>query len=341
MHSYDIVSFTYHKVNPFEVINPIYSFREEFDVVPVTEAKNRSPVIHISHNLGIEVWCIKPVFMYCYENYFKLEPMWKKEYLKLEKYTRVALLLNPNVATFWNTRKRLIGNQLLDTSGDYILTRLVLSQKPKCVEALSHRRWLLQQNTSETGWIDTELLLCDKIANRMKCNYHAWSHRQWVFSQAILQQGFSIDLWGSEFETMDTWTKFHLSDHSGWHYRKFLLEQLKKHLDKIEDSIDYVRKVLKNHVSDASSLSQLFANLLNEELRKNEDLIVSFSAHETLWYYRRFVLQAGVPADHSESAFLEKCLTVQKQSQLRNPNSGDDVQKRYLEQHRRWLSDFF
>ena len=314
-----------------------YYSREEFDVVPVTEAKNRSPIIHISHNLGIEVWCIKPVFMYCYENCFKLDPMWKKEYLRLERYTKVALLLNANIATFWNTRKRLIAHQLLNIDCDFLLTKLVLSQKPKCVEALSHRRWLLQQDTRDQHglWVERELNLCDQLSSRMKCNYHAWSHRQWVFSQAIKQQGFDLNLWASELEISDAWTKFHLSDSSGWHYRKFLLDQFRKNLGKIEQNMDVARKLLSDSTGTTSS-TQLFMNLLSKELRKNEDLILSFNGHETLWYYRRFVLQSGV-STQCESAFIEKCC---KQTKNNSSANAVSVQMRYLEHHRRWLSDF-
>lgn len=262
--------------------------------------------------------------------------MWRKEYLRLEKYTRVALLLNPNIATFWNTRKRLVSNQLLEINADFKLTELVLSQKPKCVEALAHRRWLLEQEPLEyPGWVETELSLCDKLSNRMKCNYHAWSHRQWVFTQAIKQQGFKLDLWASELETSDCWTKYHLSDHSGWHYRTFLLDQFRKNLSKVDENVDIVRNLL-NDSTGTTLPSQLYLNLLNEELRKNEDLILGFNAHEALWYYRRFILQAGT-LSHAESVFLEKCCTQSKKNGSTTP---DGVQMRYLEHHRRWLSEF-
>ncbi|KAK4016957.1 hypothetical protein OUZ56_031917 [Daphnia magna] len=313
---------------------------EEFDVIPVTEAKNRSPVIHISHNLGIEVWCIKTVFMYCYENSFKLEPLWKKEYLRLERYTKAALLLNANITTLWNIRKRLITNHFLGVDCDFLLTKLVLSQKPKCFEALSHRRWLLQQaSSSNPHWVETELSLCDRLSSRMKCNYHAWSHRQCVFSQAIKQQGFSLTTWASEFEVSDVWTKCHLSDHSGWHYRKFLLDQFRKNLDNIEQHMDVARKLWSNATGTTTS-TQLYMELLNEELQKNEDLILSFNAHETLWYYRRFLLQAGT-INHSENLFLEKCRNSnQSNCKKAAATNFDGVQMRYIEHHRRWLSDF-
>ena len=251
--------------------------------------------------------------------------------------TCLYLLLNANIATFWNTRKRLIAHQLLNIDCDFLLTKLVLSQKPKCVEALSHRRWLLQQDTRDQHglWVERELNLCDQLSSRMKCNYHAWSHRQWVFSQAIKQQGFDLNLWASELEISDAWTKFHLSDSSGWHYRKFLLDQFRKNLGKIEQNMDVARKLLSDSTGTTSS-TQLFMNLLSKELRKNEDLILSFNGHETLWYYRRFVLQSGV-STQCESAFIEKCC---KQTKNNSSANAVSVQMRYLEHHRRWLSDF-
>lgn len=304
--------------------------REEFDVVPATESKNRSPVIHISHNLGIEMWCIKSTFMYCYENCFKLAPTWKKEHVRLERYTRMALLLNGNIATFWNLRKRLISAHLLDACCDLLLTRLVLSQKPKMVEALAHRRWILHTQPRDARWIETELSLCSRLSDRMKCNYHSWSHRQWVFSQASPTGRFNLDLWSSELRASEEWTKFHLSDHSGWHYRKFLLEQLRKSADTIRDAD--VTAFMQDGVTSGS---QLYVALLKDELRKSEELILSFNGHqhETLWYYRRFLLQGLLPYSSasvlqgSERVFLDLCF---HEKVLKN--------RIHLENHRRWLS---
>ena len=300
--------------------------------MPATESKNRSPVIHIAHNLGIEMWCIKSTFMYCYENCFKLAPTWKMEHVRLERYSRMALLINGNIATFWNLRKRLISAHLLHISCDLLLTRLVLSQKPKTVEALSHRRWILQTQPRDARWIETELNLCNQLSNRMKCNYHAWSHRQWVFSLASPSGRFNLDLWSSEYQVSEEWTKFHLSDHSGWHYRKFLLEQLQKSAESIRDA-DALQKItaMKPGVSSAT---QLHAILLQDELTKNEELILSFSGqHETLWYYRRFLLQglhhhSSSALSGSESVFLDHCFRHQKAP-------GNRI---HLENHRRWLS---
>ena len=276
--------------------------------------------------------------MYCYESSFKLDAIWKKEHTRLERYTRMALLINPNVATFWNQRKRLISHQLLEGDCDLMLTRLVLSQKPKCVEALAHRRWLLQQQIAasclQSTWLETELDLCTLLANRSKCNYHAWSHRQWIFSLEG-STSFDVNIWNSEFRISDEWTRFHLSDHSGWHYRKFLLEQLKRNLHSIEENEGSVgeltSKLLPAGVTRQNG--QFYLHLLLDELTKNGELLISYSAHETLWYYRRFLLQALSTVQHkcrsSEAAFLDKCY---------GKMTSSPAQTMYIENHRRWLS---
>ncbi|KAI8434121.1 hypothetical protein MSG28_012255 [Choristoneura fumiferana] len=38
-----------------------------FDIVPVdSNFKNKSPVLHVENCLGLESWCVKHVYMYCY-----------------------------------------------------------------------------------------------------------------------------------------------------------------------------------------------------------------------------------------------------------------------------------
>lgn len=318
----------------------VFLFRDEFDIIPVSESTNRSPVIHISHNVGIESWCVKTVFMYCYENTLKINPLWRREHVRLDRYTRMALLLNPNIATFWNARKNLILHQYLEAKSDFLLTKLVLGQKPKCVEALAHRRWLLQQSLGNPGWLESELKLCDQLSNRMKCNYHAWSHRQWVYNLANTLHGFDPNLWVSEFQTSEEWTKYHVSDHTGWHHRKFLLGHLKNSLTEARSNFE----MIKTHFNDFmyhSTPSAFYASLLVDELRKNGALILCYSSHETLWYYRRFLLEAGqrepnVPYSWTEeTSFLDKCYC---QTNAKTICNAETSQRRVLDQHRLWLS---
>ena len=265
--------------------------------------------------------------MYCYKYCFKLGSLWRKEHVRWEKYTRTALLLNPNITTFWNYRKKMINCGVLNHDIDLMLTKIIISWKPKCVEALTHRRWLLKTQMKSLAWVENELNLCTQMADKVKCNYHSWSHRQWIFNICNCT-AFNLTLWISEYQSSEAWTQFHLSDHSGWHYRKFLLQQLKKNLNQVEDKLDDL-KSLANGASVKTS-AQLYVILLNEELRKNEDLLLRFIGHETLWYYRRFLIQiieSFLP--WIDESFLDRCLHSSK---------SDSNQQRCLENHRRWLS---
>ena len=267
------------------------------------------------------------VFMYCYEKYLKLQSVWKREHLRLEKYSRVGLLLNPNIATFWNLRKNLISNHLSDAQTDLLLSKIVLSWKPKCVEALSHRRWLFRQTPSDCNWLADEMELCTLLSNKVKCNYHIWSHRQWIFVFVTDEHDFNLTLWLSEFAISEEWTKYHLSDHSGWHYRQFLLKQLYTNLSKCAENIQLLQEAADE--VKIQSASQFYTFLLSEEIRKNGDLILRFSGHESLWYYRRFLIQ-NIPGflPRSEESFLDLC---------KSSSPIDFNQQRSVEQHRRWL----
>lgn len=33
--------------------------------------KNKSPVLHIDHNLGLESWCVKHIYRYAYDHLFE------------------------------------------------------------------------------------------------------------------------------------------------------------------------------------------------------------------------------------------------------------------------------
>jgi hypothetical protein len=60
-----------------------------------------------------------------------------------------------------------------------------------------------------------------------------------------------------------------ISDHSGFHYRQFLLTSLQKQSSDLKEQF-----------------SVCYKNLILKELTMITDLIRSFEAHEALWYHR-------------------------------------------------------
>ncbi|CAG12559.1 unnamed protein product, partial [Tetraodon nigroviridis] len=104
------------------------------------------------------------------------------------------------------------------------------------------RRWVLQQLLlrfspaafGETGTspppddqltrtLGEEMKVCRDAACRYPSNYNAWSHRIWVLQR--MARG-SVKLLHDELSSTRPWVSMHVSDHSGFHYRQFLLQQL-------------------------------------------------------------------------------------------------------------------
>lgn len=132
----------------------IYTFRGAFDIVPVeNNTRNKSPVLHLENCLGLESWCVKHVYIYCYNEL--MDKYFTKPKRKSSKPTsvnserqavllNVTLLINPELSSLWNKRRDMFQGNLMEKTSELQFTKIVLSRKPKCNEAFSYRRWLLQ-----------------------------------------------------------------------------------------------------------------------------------------------------------------------------------------------------
>lgn len=53
-----------------------------------------------------------------------------------------ALLLNPEVTTFWNMRRELVIDEYLKPNDELKFCAVVLKFKPKCAEIFNYRKWI-------------------------------------------------------------------------------------------------------------------------------------------------------------------------------------------------------
>lgn len=98
-----------------------------------------------------------------------------------------------------------------------------------------------------------------------------------------------------ELSSMKHWASMHVSDHSGFHYRQFLLKSLISQTV-IDGSVleqNSLRSepalVLSKDEAAAASTEEPRINLprlLEEEVEFSTDLIDSYPGHETLWCHR-------------------------------------------------------
>ncbi|KAF6327936.1 protein prenyltransferase alpha subunit repeat containing 1 [Rhinolophus ferrumequinum] len=308
---------------------------DEIGLIPCPEARyNRSPIVLVENKLGVESWCVKFLLPYVHNKLllYRMRKQWLNKD-ELIDVTCTLLLLNPDFTTAWNVRKELILSGTLNPIKDLHLGKLALTKFPKSPETWIHRRWVLQQLIQETSLpsfvtkgnlgtipaertqrlIREEMEVCGEAAGRYPSNYNAWSHRIWVLRHlAKLDVQILLD----ELSSTKHWASTHVSDHSGFHYRQFLLKSLISQT--VKDSSVLEKNPLRSEPAlvlpkdEAAAASPekpriTIPHLLEEEVEFSTDLIDSYPGHETLWCHRRhvFYLQHYLNAGPRTSQAME------------------------------------
>ncbi|XP_013183692.2 protein prenyltransferase alpha subunit repeat-containing protein 1 [Amyelois transitella] len=215
-----------------------------FDIVPVdTNFRNKSPVLHLENCLGLESWCVKHVYMYCYSEIMdKFFAKSKRKALKISavnsdriaRLLNLTLLINPELTSFWNKRRDMVLKSFLDKGSELLFTKLALSRKPKCNDAFAYRRWLLElilEDGLRTNYLQSlvneELHICELAAENSPNNYHSWNHRIWLINRLSTVKHFDLNLqYMKEYEYSERWSSKHVSDYSCFHYRQFCIKNI-------------------------------------------------------------------------------------------------------------------
>lgn len=235
-----------------------------FDIIPVEGNNwNKSPVRTLENCLGLESWCVKHVYLYCYcELFDKYFAKPKKKAVKVNsmnfdnitKLLNTSLLINPDCLTMWNKRREMVEKSFLNEMEELRFTKLVLSRKAKSSETFSYRKWLLGRLLSEItpamqpnlqNLISEELEISKMAADKNANNYHAWSHRIW-FIKTLARHAAVIDLnliYLCEYSFSETWMSRNVSDFSGYFYRQFCVTNV---LDLSSDTFSRALEEVKN-----------------------------------------------------------------------------------------------
>uniref|UniRef100_A0A1A7XVI8 Protein prenyltransferase alpha subunit repeat containing 1 n=1 Tax=Iconisemion striatum TaxID=60296 RepID=A0A1A7XVI8_9TELE len=290
---------------------------DEIGFIQCTEARyNRSPIVLLENKLGVESWCVK--FLLPYVQNKLLLYRQRKHWLDREALVDITctlLLLNPDFTTAWNVRKELLQCGALSPEMDLYLGKLALTKFPKSPETWIHRRWVLQQILNrfpavghhktplhceaEVEVVDAEIpqhakdhlaqiilqemKVCSDAASRYPSNYNAWSHRIWVLLH--MAQG-NLKVFHDELSSLRLWVSMHVSDHSGFHYRQFLLKELITDLNLRPER--WSSSGLQKQASSTPD-SSYFYQLFYQEMEFCSNLILCFPGHEALWSHRRHV----------------------------------------------------
>ncbi|OQR75269.1 protein prenyltransferase alpha subunit repeat-containing protein 1-like [Tropilaelaps mercedesae] len=300
-----------------------HALLESFDVILKengAERANRSPVYVVENHLGLESWCVVPVYTFASQ---QLHNCYDTD--KLIQLTNVLLLLNPELAVAWNHRRRLYLQRNLGLRQELQLSQLALSRKPKTAEAFFHRKWLLGQEMENyplerrQAVLHSELQLCDTMASKYFSNYHAWDYRRHLVREYVEGAPLIIE---SELQRSKDFLQSHVSDHSGMAYRQYILLRVNSR------------------------------PLFQTELQFITDLIHTFPGHEALWQHRRFCVLAylgllksadkrfrWVIKDHKDPSRVNRAMQ-EEQVFIRDVlRAGEYWQRTLCERHIRWMRD--
>ncbi|XP_012266220.2 protein prenyltransferase alpha subunit repeat-containing protein 1 [Athalia rosae] len=302
-----------------------------FEIIPTLDNENKSPVLHVENSLGLASWSVKPLYRYAYNRLLELRQNRNKreDPSTISRWLLGALLLNPDVTTFWNMRRELVKNGRLESTGELHFVAIVLYYKAKCFEAFAYRRWLLQFmliGDSHTSNVETilerEMTIATISADRYANNYHAWNHREYIVTtfQNSSPENY-VEFLKSEWLSSGEWCSLHISDYSGFAYRQFLIKkllQINRNPEQPTRPETTCREILTNFLNlDIPSLmnapshevlnylhstsgilprhdvnySAILAGLSYwvEECLFNEELLNLYPGHEAFWYHRRFL----------------------------------------------------
>ncbi|CAB1429996.1 unnamed protein product [Pleuronectes platessa] len=178
----------------------------------------------------------------------------------------------------------------------------------EATQAESERSQQVSDHLSRT--LQQEIKVCSDAACHYSSNYNAWSHRIWVLQH--MAKG-NVKVFLDEMSSMRLWVSMHVSDHSGFHYRQFLLKELITELYQTPPSttttcslqhqsttVPSISLHHQNHNQANRELSEAAAagegerqlsfttifQLFHQEMELCSDLIQAFPGHETLWSHR-------------------------------------------------------
>uniref|UniRef100_A0A3P9P9N9 Protein prenyltransferase alpha subunit repeat containing 1 n=1 Tax=Poecilia reticulata TaxID=8081 RepID=A0A3P9P9N9_POERE len=271
---------------------------EEIGLIQCPEARyNRSPIVLVENKLGVESWCVKFLLPYVHNKLLLYRQ--RKHWLDREALVDITctlLLLNPDFTTAWNVRRWVLQHILRQFSAVAHKTQ----QQPD-----AERTQVLGSHLDQL--IHQEMKVCSDAACRYPSNYNAWSHRIWVLQH--MAKG-NIKVFRDELTSVHPWVSMHVSDHSGFHYRQFLLKELLNTELSQSLSSDSASTIFcpPQHQSNTVHSTCPQANgelslgnaacgdrittvfkLFHQETELCSDLIQSFPGHETLWSHRRHV----------------------------------------------------
>jgi hypothetical protein len=226
---------------------------KSIEFMPLTSNDEYKVYCYCEENiyLCLNLFEIKSIVNLCYSLIFSKH---YQDNSQLNILTRVLLCYVTECLTSWNIRRRLVLSNTINLQEELQFVETLLRLKPKSEQLFRYRRWILKQEDRNEISINKELEICNRTAELHFINYASWLYRRWI----IQYLNINID---DELDRNRSWLEKNISDSSGFSFRSYLL-----------------------------SRKDLNENLIEQELKLNENMLKFYFDRESLWIYRQTLI---------------------------------------------------
>lgn len=169
-----------------------------------------------------------------------------------EKASLIGVLIGSHDERPFILRKTLKSQTETDLKNEIDLCHKGLTVNPKCPGAFARIRELLLNFKSDTQLIKQEYEFCNFLTPKRPRNYLLWTHRIWLYDN------FPHEI--EDISWIQNWTQIHPSDSSAYSYYQHIMPK----------TVDALMK----------------------ELQTNTKNLFEFPGHETLWSFRKFLINS-------------------------------------------------
>jgi hypothetical protein len=221
--------------------------------MPLTSTNEYTVYCYCEENiyLCLNLFEIKSIVNLCYSLIFSKD---FQDHSQLNILTRILLCCITECLTSWNIRRRLVLSGIIHLQDELKFLDILHQLKPKSEQLFRYRRWIIKQEDSKKISIEKEFELCNRTAEIHFINYASWLHRRWII------QYFNVNI-DEELNRNCLWLEKNISDSSGFSFRAYLI-----------------------------SKKNLTEDLINQELKYNENLLKFYPDRESLWIYRQTLI---------------------------------------------------
>ncbi|CAH8616321.1 unnamed protein product [Schistosoma bovis] len=254
----------------------------EYDIIPHVDEGDHKPLSICNDAFGI-CKCTTTIVFGEYESNTS-KPV-------SDDLLNYLLLVSPNTTTFWNFKRKALLNNDVSVDAELRFTQLILNKYPRSYETIFHRQWIIHRYNylNDHKFLLSELELCNKFADKYRCNYGLWQYRRFL----LLHQQ-NPEIYKIELDNLNVWLAKHPTDISGWSYLESVLDGL------VSQSMVVA---LSPMLDDQKLLLENSTRIIQSYFEKVHDILELYPERECVWMFRRRLITFWIQLNRHQSSY--------------------------------------